>query len=140
MRRRQVGASGEDFVHEQLGPVALLHSFLVVARDHLADQSQREELHPDHDEQHPEHQQRSLSNSVSERFDHGEIDKDRGSDQAEQEPESAEQMQRSVAVATDERDGQQVEESTQVTLDAIARTAVFAGAVVDGQLRDAKAR
>jgi hypothetical protein len=56
MLRRQVDASGEDFVDELLGAVAFLRTLLVVARDHLADQPEREELHPDHDEQDAEQQ------------------------------------------------------------------------------------
>ena len=44
-----------------------------------------------------------------------------------------------MPVAADERHGQQVEEPAQVALDAVARAAVLARPVVDGQLRDAEA-
>ena len=54
----------------------------------------------------------------------------------EHEAEAAEQVQRPVAVATDERDGQQVEEAAHVALDAVARAAVLARPVVDRQLGD----
>ena len=54
-------------------------------------------------------------------------------------PEPAEQVQRPVAVAADERDGEQVEEAAQVALDAVARAAVLARPVVDRQLGDAEA-
>src|SRR6476659_2540301 len=132
MRRRQIVASGEDFVDEQIAAVALLRSLLVVARDHLADQPEREELHSDHDEQHAEQEKWALPDRVSKRLDHGEVDENRGADQTEQEPKPTEEVQWPVPVAADERDRQQVEEAPQVTLDSIARAAGLARAMVDG--------
>ena len=55
------------------------------------------------------------------------------------EPEPAEEVQRPVAVAADERDGQQVEEAAHVALDPVARAAVLARPVVDRELGDAVA-
>ena len=110
-----------------------------MARDHLADQAEREELHSDHDEQHAEQEQRPCADRVAESLEHGEVDEDRRPDEAEHEPEPAEEVQRPMAVAADERDGQEVEEPAQVALDAVARAAVLARAVVDGQLGDAVA-
>ena len=60
-------------------------------------------------------------------------------DRPEREPEPAEKVQRPVAVAADERDGQQVEEAADVALDPVTRTAVLARTVVDRQLGDAVA-
>ena len=47
--------------------LALAHALLVVARDHLADQPEREELDADDDEQHAEHEQRPLADRVPQR-------------------------------------------------------------------------
>ncbi len=69
----------------------------------------------------------------------GQVDEDREADRAEQQPEPAEEVQRPVPVAADERDGEQVEEAAQVALEAVARAAVLARAVVDRQLGDAEA-
>ena len=43
-------------------------ALLVVARDHLADQPEREELHADDDEQHAEREQGALSDRVPASF------------------------------------------------------------------------
>ena len=84
-------------------------------------------------------QQRPLADGVAQSLDDGEVDEDRRADCAEHEAEAAEQMQRPVAVAADERDGQQVEEAAQVALEPVARAAVLAGPVVDRQLGDPEA-
>ena len=111
----------------------------MVARDHLADQPKREELHADHQQQDAEHQQRPVPDRMAERFQNGQVDEDRRPEHAEDQPEPTEQMQRAVAVAADERDRQQIEEAAQVTLHPVTRAAVFARAVVDRQLGDAEA-
>ena len=107
-------------------PARSPHALLVVARDHLADQPEREELHADHDEQDAEHQQRALPDRVPERLEHGQVDEDRRPDEAEEQAEAAEQMQRPVAVAADEGHGEQIEEAAQVALHAVARAPVLA--------------
>ena len=83
---------------------------LVLAREHLADQAEREELEADDDQEHAERQQRALADRVAESLDDGQVDEDRGSEQAEDETESAEQVQRPVPVAADEGDRQQIQE------------------------------
>src|SRR5919198_4463307 len=45
-------------------------------------------------------------------------------------------MERSIAVAPDERDRQEVEETAQIPLDAVARAPVFARTVVHRELRN----
>ena len=60
-------------------------------------------------------------------------------EQAGQQPEAAEEVQRPVPVAAHERDREEVEEAADVALDAVVRAAVLARAVVDGQLGDAVA-
>ena len=112
---------------------------LVVARDHLADQAEREELHPDDDEQHAEREQRALPDRVAGDLDDRQVGEDDEADDAEQEPEPAEQVQRPVPVAAHERDGEQVEEAAQVALEPVARAAVLSRPVVDRQLGDAEA-
>ena len=57
----------EDFLDVHVALLARERALLVVARDHLADQPEREELHPDDDEQHAERQQRALPDRVPER-------------------------------------------------------------------------
>jgi hypothetical protein len=111
----------------------------MVARDHLADQPEREELQPDHDQQHTEHQQGAVSDRVAEGLQHRQVDQDRRPEESEDQPEAAEEVQRPVPVAADERHGQEVEETAQVALDAVPRPAVLAWAVVHGKLGDAEA-
>src|SRR5207244_6191201 len=111
----------------------------VLAREHLADQAEREELEADHDQVHPEREQRPLADRVAERLDDCQVDEDRESDQAQDETESAEQVQRPVLVAANERDRQQIQEPADVALEAVARTTVLAWAMVDGQLGDPEA-
>ena len=94
--------SGEDLVDVQLGLLAAAGGFLVLARQHLADQAEREELETDYHQQHAEREQRPLADRVAERFDDGEVNEDRESDQAEDQPEAAEEVQRPVSVAADE--------------------------------------
>src|SRR6476620_9045158 len=72
---------------------------------------------------------------MAERFDDAEVDEDREADQAEDEPEAAEQVQRPVPIAADERDRQQIEEPAKVALDPVPRAAMLARPVVDRQLR-----
>src|SRR5919201_2484374 len=61
---------------------------------------------------------------------------DADSDRHQAEPETAEEMQRPVPVAADERHGQEIQEATQVALDPVARAAVLSRTVIHGQLRD----
>ena len=124
----------------QLGPLARARALLVLARDQLADQAEREELEPDDDEQHAEDQQRALADRVAQQLVDRQVDEHAEADRAEGEPEPAEEVQRPVAVAADERDRQQVEEAADVPLDPVARAAVLARAVVDGQLGDRGSR
>src|SRR5207245_54310 len=62
---------GENLVHVELRALSLLRSLFVVARDHLADQAEREELQPNDDEKHAERQKRAPADRVSERLVHG---------------------------------------------------------------------
>ena len=55
----------EDFVHDRLCPRPLVGALLVQARDHLADQPEREELDADDDEQDAEDQQRPVADRVA---------------------------------------------------------------------------
>src|SRR5205814_2289590 len=138
-RCRSRRPSGEDLVDEELRSLALRRALLVVARDHLADQAEREELHPDDDEQDPEREQRPLADRVARRLHDREVDEDRDSREPEQEAETAEEVERALPVPADERDGQEVEEAAQVALDAVARAAMLPRPVVDAELRDAEA-
>src|SRR4051812_36521929 len=138
-RVRTGTVSGEDLVDVELRLLAADGGLLVLAREHLADQAEREELEPDHDEEYTERQQRPLADRMAERLDDGQIDKDREPDHAEDETESAEQVQRPVPVAPDERDGEEVQEPADVALDPVTRAPVLTGAMVDGQLGHAEA-
>src|SRR2546427_7449224 len=110
-----------------------------MARDHLADQPEREELETDHDEQHAQHQQWALADRVAECFEHGEVDEHGPADEPEDESQSTEEMERAVAVPADEGHCEQIEEAAEVTLDAISRAAVLPRPVIDGKLGDAEA-
>src|SRR5262249_11210692 len=97
------------------------------------------ELQSDHEQQHAQQQQGAVADGVSECLQHRQVDEDRRSERTEDEAEPPEEMQRAMAVAADERHGQEVEEPPQVALDAITRTAVLTGTAIDGELRDAEA-
>ena len=113
---------------------------LVVARDELADEPERDELDADDDEQHAEREQRPVADRLAGELEHGQVDEQRACRCAPSgEPEPAEEVQRPVPVAPHERDREQVEEAAQVPLHPVARAAVLARPVVDGQLRDAEA-
>ena len=132
-------ALGEDFLDVHVAPLARDRALLVVARDHLADQAEREELHADDDEQHAEREQRPLADRVAERTCGSSGRRAPRPDEAEQQAEPAEEVQRPVPVAAHERDGEQVEEPAQVALEPVARAAVLARAVVHRELGDAVA-
>ncbi len=107
-------------------------SLFVLAREHLADQAEREELEADHDQEHAEREQRPVADRMAQSFHDRQVDEDREPDQAEDETKSAEQVQRPVAVAADERDREEIQEPAKVTLDPVAGASMLAGAMVDG--------
>src|SRR5205807_9172533 len=125
-------ASEQHFVDEQLRAIALACALLVMARDHFADQSEGEELHPDDDEEDAECEERSSADCVTEHLVDGQVDEDSDADRRQSEAESSEKVQRSVAVTADEGDRQQIEEAAQVTLEPVSRAAVLARTMVDG--------
>ena len=57
----------QDLLDQRLGPLALGDPLLVVARDQLGDQAEREDLDADDDEQDAEDQQRPAADRVAER-------------------------------------------------------------------------
>src|SRR5205085_7052674 len=75
-RFRNRGPSGQDLVDEQLGPLALRRPLLVVARDHLADQAEREELHADDDEENAEREERPPADRVAADLEDRQVDED----------------------------------------------------------------
>ena len=111
-----------------------------MARDQLGDQAEREELDPDDDEQHAEDQQRPAADRVADDLHDGQVDQDPGAAEREREAEASEQVERPVAVAADERHGEQVEEPAHVALEPVPRAAVLARPVVDRQLGDRGSR
>src|SRR5437764_655803 len=131
--------SGQDLVDVELRLRASAGGLFVLAREHLADQTEREELKTDHDQEHAEREQRALADRVSQGLDDCQVDEDRKPGQAENEPEPAEKMQGPVPVTADERHREQSQESTDVALDAVARAPVFSRTMVDGELRDPEA-
>src|SRR5918999_2477561 len=80
-----------------------------------------------------------MADRLARRLQHGEVDEDTQADDAEQKAETAEQVERSVPVAPDERHRQQVEKPPEVALRAVARASLRAGAVIDRDFSDAKA-
>src|SRR3954469_10685073 len=93
----------EDLFDVQLRPLARSRALLVLARDQLADQAEREELQPDHHEEHAEDQERPLSDRVALDLEHGQVAQDDETEEAERQAEAAEEMERPVPVAADER-------------------------------------
>src|SRR5262249_59858739 len=117
-RGREVGRLLQDLLDPELAAPALVRPLLVMADDHLAQQAEGEELDPDDDEQHAEDEQRALADRSARDLDAREVDEDPCSAQPEQEAKPAEEVERTVAVPAQERDGKQVEESAHVALDA----------------------
>jgi molybdopterin molybdotransferase len=114
-------------------------AFLVLARHHLAEQAEGEELEADHDEQDAQDQQWPVSDCLAGCLQDGEVEENSEPDRREQQPEAAEKMERAVPVAADECDGQKVEEAAQVALRPVTGTAVGTRPVVDGKLGDPEA-
>ena len=54
-------ASAQNLFDHQLDPLALVHALLVLRRDELGEQPERDELDPDDEEQHAERQERAVS-------------------------------------------------------------------------------
>src|SRR5262245_65378579 len=108
-----------------------------MARHHLAQEPEGEELEADDDEQDAEREQRALADRMPGRLEHGQVDEDHGPDRAQEESQAAEEMERPVAVTAHEGHGQEVEEAAQVTLEPVPRAAVLSRAVVDRELGDA---
>src|SRR3954469_12247531 len=103
----------EDLFDVQLRPLARSRALLVLARDQLADQAEREELQPDHDEEHAEDEQRPLPDRVALDLQHRQVAQHYEAKEAEGQAKAAEEMERPVPVAPDERHGEQVEEPAQ---------------------------
>ena len=72
--------SGQDLVDVDFRLLPAAGALFVLAREHLADQTEREELEANHDQEHAEREQWPLADRVSERFDDRQIDEDRESD------------------------------------------------------------
>src|SRR2546422_10208144 len=94
-------------------------ALLVLARDHLTQQTEGEELEPDDREQDAEREQGPLSDRMAGRLQYRQVDEDSGPEGTEQETEAAEQVQRAVPVAPDEHDRKQVEEAAHVALEPV---------------------
>src|SRR6185369_3230537 len=134
---RSRGTGLEDLFDVQLDPLLRAGSLLVLARDQLADEAEREELEADDDEQDSEDQQRPLADRVPFDLEERQVAEDNEAEESERHPEAAEEVQRAVAIPADERHGQQVEEAAEVPLDPVARPPVLSRPVVDRQLGDA---
>jgi hypothetical protein len=121
----QTGEGAENLLDELLGARSLADAFLVLARDELGDQAEREDLEPDDDEQDAEDQQRPLADRGAADLDRGQVEERRDPGQGQEQAEPAEEVQRPVPVPADERDREEVEEAPQVALEAVARAAVL---------------
>src|SRR5205085_558125 len=71
---------------------------LVVARQHLADQAEREKLHADHHEKNAEKEQWALSDPGAADLHHREVQENHEAGETRAEADPAEQVQRAVAV------------------------------------------
>ena len=110
---------------------------LTSRRHHLAEEAEREQLDPDHDQQHAEQQQRPPADRLAaEDLDRGQVGGYHDADQHQHQADAAEQVQRPVLVAPDEQHGEQVEQPAPVARAPVARDAVPPRPVVDRQLRD----
>ena len=102
-------------------PPALL---LVLVGEHLADEPERDQLDADDHQQDPEHEQRPAADPRAAELEDGEVGQDQEAAPAEQQADPAEEVQRPIAVAAHECDGEQVEEAAHVPLRPVARAAV----------------
>src|SRR5215211_5481168 len=126
---RSRGLSGQQLVDLCVSSGSAPLALLMMARDQLANESEGEELEPDDDEEHAEREQRAMPDRLAAELEHGQVDQDAEADRAKHEPERPEEMQRPVAVATHERDREQVEERAKVALGPVARATVRARTV-----------
>src|SRR5205807_9332474 len=88
----------EDLLDVPRGVLVLADAFFVLARDHLADEPEREELHADDDEQDAEDEERPLADRVALDLDDRQVAERGGADGEQHEPEPAEEVERAVPV------------------------------------------
>src|SRR5690606_32238685 len=106
-----------------------------VVRDHLAEQTEDDELRADDDEQHAERQQRPMADRLAE---HELGERQIGVDQKAQpegnDTDQAKQMQRSARVLRQEQHRQQIEEAAEEARRAELRMAVTPRTMWHGHL------
>ena len=123
----------------QLGAPLAAAAFLVVARDELADEAERDELHADDDEQNTERQERSVPDRLARQLEDSQVAEQERPDRSQREAEAAEEVQGPVPVAAHEGDRKQVEEAAHIALHPVPGATVLSRPVVDGKLRDPEA-
>src|SRR5437879_11607709 len=109
----------------------------MLAREHLSDEPEREELDADDHEQDAEQQKGSLADPRTAYLHGREVQQDPEAGGAERQPDPAEKVQGSIAVATHEGHREQIEEAADVALGPEPRLAVQARPVIYWNLRDA---
>src|SRR4051812_47546125 len=102
----------------------------MVARQHLPDQPEREELNADDDQQDAEHQERPPTDRRAAQLENRQVKQDRRAGAPEQHPDAAEEVERAVAVAAKVGNGQEIEETAGIALDAVSRLSIEARPVV----------
>src|SRR5439155_4325500 len=107
-------SSIEHVADELLDAPLFRHAFLVLRGDELRQQAERDELDPHDDEKDTERKKRALADMRTAQLDRRQVDEDDEADRPEEDSESAEEMERPVAVPTHERHRQEVEEGTHV--------------------------
>src|SRR5438552_3660514 len=111
----------------------------MVARQHLPDQPEREELNAADDQQDAEHREGPRTDRRAAQLEDRQVEQDRRAGAPEQHPDAAEEMERALAVAAKVGNGQEIEETAGIPLDAVARPSVEARPVVHGNLGGSKA-
>ena len=84
--------SGGRLRHE-LDPLSLVDPLLVLGRDQLGDQPERDELDADHDEQHAERQKRPRTDPLTPDLQHGQVQEEDEADCTHEQAEAAEEVQ-----------------------------------------------
>src|SRR5262249_6505160 len=138
-RSASVPGSAEHVANVRSTDSASLRLLLVLAGQHLANQSEGQQLNSDDHQQHTEQQKRPLADPGAADLVDGEVDENHTAGERRDQAHSSEQVERAVAVPAHEDDRKEVERGAQVALDSEPRASVHPGAMIDGQLSNAEA-
>src|SRR5687768_1809730 len=103
-RRDGSELAANDFLDHPRDTLAFVHPLLVLRRDELGEQSERDELDADDLEEYAEEEQRARTDALPPEPEHREVEQDDEADGAHEQPDPAEEVERAVPVTPHERD------------------------------------